>query len=206
VYAIAKGKDHKKYEYGTKASVCMTKTTEIIVGVAAHKHNMHDSKTLPDVLAHAHSNRTKPIKQGICDRGYPGTKEITQEFNNKTVTTQISIPSKPLKKDTHYQKQKKRKDFRRRAAIEPVIGHMKSDYRLNRNFLKGFQGDEINLLMAATAWNLKKWILVYFYALFSQNTNLINRLLYLLDDVLRFDKIKFMVLKIGYKYYVIPMN
>jgi len=48
--------------------------------------------------------------------------------------------------------------FRRRAAIEPVIGHLKSDHRLSRNYLKGFIGDEINLLMAATAFNLKKWM------------------------------------------------
>jgi len=53
---------------------------------------------------------------------------------------------------------KKRKMFRRRAAIEPIIGHLKSDHRLSRNYLKGFVGDEINLLMAATAFNLKKWM------------------------------------------------
>ena len=129
IYAIAKGKDHKKYEYGTKASICMTKTTGVIVGVVAHEKNIHDSKTLPEVLEHAHSNRTKPIKQANCDKGYAGCKEVSQEFNNKIIITKISIPGKPLKRDTNYQKQKKRKDFRRRAAIEPVIGHMKSDYR-----------------------------------------------------------------------------
>ena len=45
---------------------------------------------------------------------------------------------------------------KRRAAIEPIIGHLKSDFRLSRNFHKGTQGDEINLLMSAIAWNLKK--------------------------------------------------
>ena len=44
-----------------------------------------------------------------------------------------------------------RKRFRRRAGIEPIIGHLKSDHRLKRNFLKGFAGDQINLLMAAAA-------------------------------------------------------
>jgi IS5 family transposase len=49
-----------------------------------------------------------------------------------------------------------RKRFQRRAAIEPVIGHLKSNHRLDRNFLKGFNGDRINLLMAAAEFNFKK--------------------------------------------------
>jgi IS5 family transposase len=201
IYAIAKGKDYKKYEYGTKASICMTKTTGVIVGVVAHEKNIHDSKTLPEVLKHAHNNRIKPIKQAICDRGYPGCKEVSQEFNNKTITTKISIPGKPLKRDTNYQKQKKRKYFRRRAAIEPVIGHMKSDYRLNRNFLKGFKGDEINLLMSATAWNFKKWINIYFYAIFTGKKDLLIGLLLILDDMITINDTKIMILKINLKYY-----
>jgi IS5 family transposase len=47
---------------------------------------------------------------------------------------------------------------KRRAAIEPIIGHLKSDFRLSRNLLKGQVGDEINVLMAASAWNLRKWL------------------------------------------------
>ena len=58
------------------------------------------------------------------------------------------------------------KQCRRRAAIEPIIGHLKSDFRLSRNFLKGIKGDEINLLMAAAAWNLKKWLVAFFGLLF----------------------------------------
>ena len=52
----------------------------------------------------------------------------------------------------------KREKFKRRAAIEPIIGHLKSDHRMQRNYLKGFIGDEINLLLAASAFNLKKWM------------------------------------------------
>jgi IS5 family transposase len=48
-----------------------------------------------------------------------------------------------------YQRDKKRKLCKRRAAIEPIIGHLKSDFRLSRNLLKGQVGDEINVLMAA---------------------------------------------------------
>ena len=51
-----------------------------------------------------------------------------------------------------------RKRFRRRAAIEPVLSHLKHDFRLWRCFLKGFQGDQLNLMLAAAAWNFRKWM------------------------------------------------
>ena len=88
-------------------------------------------------------------------------------------TTQISIPGTVLKRDTKKQLEAKRIKFRRRAAIEPVIGHLKSDHRMARNYLKGFKGDEINLLLAASAFNLKKWMNIYFYALFIQDFTLL---------------------------------
>ena len=158
IYAVAKGKDHKKYEYGTKASVVMTKKSGIILGVTAHEKNEHDSKTLEAALSHAKRHRSKPIKEAICDRGYRGTKEVDG--------TLICVPGKPLKRDSQYQKEQKRKKFRRRAAIEPIIGHLKSDHRLERNYLKGFIGDEINLLLAAAAFNLKKWMKHFLWWLF----------------------------------------
>jgi len=70
------------------------------------------------------------------------------------------------KKETKYQREQKCKKFRRRVLIEPIIGHLKSDHRLSRNYLKGFIGDEINLLLAAAAFNLKKWINNYLRLLF----------------------------------------
>ena len=165
VYAITKGKDHKKYEYGTKASIVATKDSGIIVGVASHSKNEHDSKTLELAITSANATRTTPIKEAICDRGYRGMKEV--------LGTIISIPATPLKKDTEYQKQKKRDKFKRRAAIEPIIGHLKSDFRLARNYLKGFIGDQINLLLAATAWNMKKWMNLYFFAIISGEIKLL---------------------------------
>ena len=165
VYAITKGKDHKKYEYGTKASIVATKDSGVIVGVASHSKNEHDSKTLEAALISANTTRTTPIKEAICDRGYRGVKEV--------LGTTICIPGTPLKRDSEYQKQKKREKFKRRAAIEPIIGHLKSDFRLARNYLKGFIGDQINLLLAATAWNLKKWMNIYFFALFNGKIKLL---------------------------------
>ncbi|MGM0382089.1 MAG: transposase [Thermodesulfobacteriota bacterium] len=88
--------------------------------------------------------------QTIGDRGYRGKNTIDG--------TTIEIPKNPGKRATTDQKQKARKRFRRRAGIEPIIGHLKSDFRLMRNYLKGSLGDSINLMPAATAFNLKKLI------------------------------------------------
>ena len=158
VYCIAKGKDHKQYEYGNKVSIASTAKGNLIVGAVSHERNLHDSHTLPGVLEHIEVSRGKPVKTAVCDRGYRGKQQVNG--------TAIQLPKKPLKRDNRYQRDKKRKQCRRRAAIEPIIGHLKSDFRLSRNFLKGTAGDEINLLMAATAWNLKKWLMAFFWPLF----------------------------------------
>ena len=72
--------------------------------------------------------------------------------------TEIVTPSRPKKNDTTSQRRKARLRFRRRAGIEPVIGHVKQDHRMARNFLKGVLGDAINLFMAAAAFNFRKWM------------------------------------------------
>jgi IS5 family transposase len=182
-YAINKGKDHKGYEFGTKASLVTTKTTNIIVGVSAHKTNIHDSKTLDLALGNAVANvGDKVIDEAICDRGYRGTKETI--INENTIL--ISIPGIRLKRDTKKEINIKREKFKRRAAIEPIIGHVKSDHRMARNYLKGFKGDEINLLLAATAFNLKKWMNIYLYALFIQDFTL------LLEAMKQIERLKYL--------------
>lgn len=186
-YAVNKGKDHKGYEYGTKASVVTTKDSGIIVGVSAHKNNEHDSKTLQLALENTVSNLGVDIvKEAICDRGYQGTKTVLID----EYTIAISIPGKQLKRDTAEQIEAKKEKFKRRASIEPIIGHLKSDYRMARNYLKGFKGDEINLLLAATAFNLKKWMRIYFYSLFLQDFTLVQ---YAIQQI---QKIKFLYLKL----------
>jgi len=66
------------------------------------------------------------------------------------------MPKPPLKRDSEYQKRKKRKHFRKRAAIEPIIGHLKQDHRAVINYLKGQDGDSINFIMAAAGFNFNK--------------------------------------------------
>lgn len=162
VKCIAKGKDHKPYEYGTKASIVATAKGGIILSAVSHPENIHDSKTLDEVIGKANEVREAPIEEAVCDRGYRGVKESNG--------AKIILPNKGLKRDNRYQKDKKRKQCRQRAAIEPLIGHLKSDFRLSRNFLSGTTGDEINLLMAACAWNMKKWMVRALEAFFGALT------------------------------------
>jgi len=183
VYCIAKGKDHVQYEYGNKVSVASTAKSNIIVGVVSHPKNIYDGDTLPEVLEHIVESRKIKVIQAVCDRGYRGRKMVNE--------TEIVLPKKALKKDNRYQRDKKRKQCRRRAAIEPIIGHLKSDFRLSRNFLKGEIGDHINLLMAATAWNLKKW-LNHFLVLF------LSRLIMTIRDIFNMQS-RFVVPKLSHK-------
>ena len=148
VYCISKGKDHKKYEFGSKASIVMTKNSGIVVGAVSFPNNIYDGHTLPEALKQSEALVGRRAKVAICDRGYRGKRVIDG--------TEIEIPKKPLKRASAYEKRKVRMRFRRRAGIEPVIGHLKSDFRLLRNYLKGSVGDSINLMLAAAAYNFKK--------------------------------------------------
>lgn len=151
VLCIGKGKEHKKYEFGRKASIAWTKTTGVIVGAMSFKENVFDGHTLPDVLEQVWQITESCPEAAICDRGYRGRKKVGD--------TDILIPDRPKKSDTPYQRRKARQRFRRRAGIEPVIGHLKYDYRMARDYLKGgVIGDAINLFMACAVYNFKKWM------------------------------------------------
>lgn len=149
VYCISKGKEHKRYEFGTKASIVITKNSGIVVG-ALNVKNDYDGHTLETVLAQSERLRDKEIKKAIVDRGYRGVTKIGE--------TEIHCPKKPKKNQSYSETRRKRKDFRRRASIEPIISHLKTDFLLSRNFLKGEIGDSINLILSGAAFNLRKLI------------------------------------------------
>jgi IS5 family transposase len=156
IYCMSKGKDHKKYEFGTKASLSKTKNSNVLIGALAFDENRYDGHTLPDAFSQIERILGHVPKICLGDRGYRGKSKIDN--------TRIHTPKPPRKNASKALQDEMRKRFQRRAAIEPVIGHLKSDHRLNRNFLKGFVGDQINLLMAAAAFNFKKWMReVYFW-------------------------------------------
>jgi len=158
VKCYSKGKLHKKYEYGSKVSIAITKTTNVIVSVVNFTKGIHDSKTIPATLAIHHQMTGIIPKKLFYDRGGRGAKRVGE--------TEICIPDNGKAK-TDYGRRKAKYDFRRRSAIEPIIGHLKQDYRMLRNYLKGIQGDAINSIMAAAAFNFKRRInIILFLYLF----------------------------------------
>jgi IS5 family transposase len=149
VQCIAKGKEHKPYEFGNKSSIAKTKTG-VIVGAMAFKGNPYDGDTLPEQLDQIKRLSGMTVKNALVDRGYRGRKWIDD--------TKVEIPGTGKPKDSYYTKQKVRKKFCRRAGIELVIGHIKQDHRMQRNYLKGTMGDAINTMLAAAGYNLKHWL------------------------------------------------
>lgn len=146
---IAKGKAHKQYEFGNKVGLITTSKTLIITAIKSFTGNPHDSKTIEPLLDQMKTNLNHTPQEVIYDRGGKGQKQIGN--------TKIATPDyRSLKRDTAYQKRSKRKKFRRRAAIEPVIGHLKTDFRMGLNYLSGSESSQINAFLAATGWNLKK--------------------------------------------------
>jgi IS5 family transposase len=137
-----KGKEHKRFEFVSKLSIAVKQKIGVIVGALNFNSTEHDSKTLEKALTQYTILTGKTAKMVFVDRGYRGPKTVNE--------TTICVP-KPDK----YHKTKRRRHSRR-AAIEPIISHLKSDYRMNRNFLKGVIGDEMNVLLSAAAMNFKQ--------------------------------------------------
>ena len=147
VQCISKGKEHKKYEFGSKVSIITTKNSGVIIGALNIPKNDYDAHTLTPALEQQQKLTGRILKNNFVDRGYRGVTNV--------LGTNIIIP-KIKSSDSKYQKEKLRKGFRRRAAIEPRIGHLKADHRLSRNFYTGIRGDNINVMLAASAMNFKR--------------------------------------------------
>lgn len=162
VKCYTKGKDHKKFEFGSKASILIEQQSGIIMGALNFTQSLHDSKTIPEVLEQYERLNGKEATEIFADRGYKGIKEY------KASKIYTPVPDKNITKA-------KRKKHSNRAAIEPIIGHLKQQYRLCRNYLKGIAGDNMNVILAAAAMNFKRrinlwrteaimsWILLYGY-------------------------------------------
>lgn len=153
VQCISKGKEHKKYEFGSKVSIISTKNSGVIIGAINIEKNDYDAHTLEPSLEQQQRLTAHTLKRAFVDRGYRGVNEVRG--------TQICIPKPFDKKLSKYHQQKMKKGFRRRAAIEPRISHLKNDYRLSRNFYRGIVGDNINIMLAAAAMNFKRMINIW---------------------------------------------
>jgi len=178
VKCYTKGKEHKKFEFGSKASFLICQQTGIIMGALNFTETLHDSKTLPEVLEQYQRLNDKEATNVFVDRGYKGIKQY------KSSIVHVPKPDKNISK-------KKRKRHSKRAAIEPVIGHLKSDYRLCRNYLKGILGDQINVILAAAAMNFKRVMNLWRTEAISSWQLVYNFILYVLQFLLPNPKVTF---------------
>jgi IS5 family transposase len=138
---LAKGKAHKRYEFGVKVSVAATNREGLVLGMMALPGNPYDGHTLTAALAQVERMTGIAVARAYVDRGYRGHgldhRRVFISGQRRGITPTI------------------RREMRRRSAIEPLIGHMKADGRLGRNFLAGVPGDAINAMLCGAGYNLR---------------------------------------------------
>ena len=152
VECIAKGKAHQKYEFGCKVALATTTHTNWIVGIAAEHGNPYDGATLKATIEQVERVTGKRPKEVLVDRGYRGKTHHPDGIEVRIV-------------GQHKARGSLRTLFRRRSAIEPIIGHGKQDHGLDRNHLKGKEGDKINALLVGCGFNLRKLLRAFSCAL-----------------------------------------
>ncbi len=164
VECICKGKVHKRYEFGCKVSLATTSKGNWIVAASALHGNPYDGHTLEQTIQKMEHLCCRKPKMIFCDLGYRGTSPIKD--------SQIYV----VPRKRRHLSGSLRHWMNRRAAIEPIFGHLKAEHRLDRNRLKGKLGDQMNALLSACGWNFRKLL----KAFFSQNyLSLFLRLLWL---------------------------
>ncbi len=149
VECIGKGKAKQPYEFGVKTSIAVTHRSGLVVGARTFPGNPYDGHILSAQLEQTTillEDTGKQPKQVFVDLGYRGVDadnpgvEIIHRGKTKSLT------------------QEQRRWLKRRQAIEPVIGHLKTDHRMSRCWLKGAVGDAINAVLSAAGYNLR-WLL-----------------------------------------------
>lgn len=149
VECISKGKSRKPYEFGVKVGIAMTLKGNLIVGARTFAGNPYDGHTLNEQIEQASilMQATGMTPQtAYVDLGYRGTDQANPA---------ISIKHRGKFKSLNPQE---RKWLKRRQAIEPIIGHLKSDHRMNRCHLKGSEGDSLHAVLCAAGYNIR-WLL-----------------------------------------------
>lgn len=141
VECIAKGKVPKRYEFGVKVSIVTTNRSNLVVGAQSMPGNPYDGHTLKAALHQVERLSGQRPERCFVDLGYRGHNvddiEVFKARQKRGVTPTI------------------RRELKRRNAIEPIIGHMKNDGLLGCNFLKGTDGDAINVILCGAGQNLR---------------------------------------------------
>jgi IS5 family transposase len=148
VECIGKGKAHMPYEFGVKVSVATTlhrsKGGQFALHAKALPGNPYDGHTLAAIIPAMEEIIGNDIQRLLADAGYKGhNAPLSHKFRVFTAGQKRRMT--PAIK----------REMRRRAAIEPVIGHIKNEHRMGRNYLAGTQGDAVNAILAAVGYNFR---------------------------------------------------
>ena len=149
VECIGKGKPHKPWEFGVKVSIATTLDRsaggQFIAHAKALPGNPFDGHTLKEIVPDIEKQIGGTLKRVVADKGYRGHNAPAQYKHRIYISGQKRGVTKAIKRD-----------LKRRSAVEPVIGHCKSDHRMDRNYLKGSAGDAINAVLAAAGYNFRR--------------------------------------------------
>ena len=155
VAVIKKGKSHPDCEFGS--IVALSKNDDgLILSHVEYQHNIADVKTLGRVISGIKKNLGQPPREIAGDRGFDQSAKRQENCRRRWGVQRVAIPKKgktphPRSKESWF-----RKALKQRVKIEPVIGHLKCDHRMNRCRYKGKIGDTTNVVWATIAWNTKK--------------------------------------------------
>ncbi len=151
VECIGKGKPHKPYEFGVKVSVATTlkhcKGGQFVAHAQALPGNPYDGHTLAAVIPTIERLVGNTIERLHADAGYRG-HNAPPEYKFKVYTSRQKRRVTPAIK----------REMKRRAAVEPVIGHTKQEHRMGRNYLAHRHGDANNAVLAAAGYNFRRLI------------------------------------------------
>ena len=167
VRCMSKGKARQRYEFGQKVSVATTNRSNWIVAAKLMEGNPYDGNTLSETLTATQSITGTKVTDVYVDRGYRGhgcdgsTRVHIAGMRSRTAGASARTEGARAKNVSRSE----RKRRRRRSAIEPKIGHLKSDHRVWRCFLRGLEGDAINIVLAAAAANFRKLLSQLLFAM-----------------------------------------
>ena len=154
VECIGKGKAHRPYEFGVKVSVATThrhaRGGQFVIHAKALPGNPYDGHTLATVIPDMEALVGNTLKRAFVDKGYRGHNAPPDYKFRVFIAGQKRRVTPKIKRE-----------MRRRSAVEPVIGHLKSEHRMGRNYLWHRQGDAINAVLAAVGYNFRlliRWL------------------------------------------------
>jgi len=155
VAVIKKGKHHPDCEFG--AIVSLAKNDDgLILSHREYQHNVADVKTLGQVIGTIRKNVGCPPQEITADRGFDQSLQKQENCRRRWGVKQLAIPKKGKTPHPNSDKPWFKNALKQRIKIEPIIGHLKSDHRMNRCRYKGAKGDTVNVVWATLAWNTKK--------------------------------------------------